>query len=321
MNIFYLFSLLILLFVAELIYFRIAAYFNITDSPNNRSSHTEVTLRGGGIIFSLALLLSPVYTGGQYIYFLTGLALISFISFLDDLKPVSSKWRILAHLVGVTMMFIDLRLFDFELYWGLAALFFVIGSINAINFMDGINGITGSYSLVTLGSLYFINTYLSFTSPGLILTAILAVLVFNFFNFRTKAICFAGDVGSIGMAFILLFFILQLIIKTENLNYVLLILIYGLDTVTTIALRLIRKENIFEAHRSHFYQYLTNEKKMPHLVVASLYAIVQMGINAILFLYTPNNTWDLILWLFCTMLFFIFLRFLIEGREKLIGRC
>lgn len=310
----------ILLFIAELLYFRIASTFNIIDRPNHRSSHTKIVLRGGGIIFSISLLLYPLYFGFQYSYFLIGLALIAFISFLDDVKPVSNKLRILFHLIGVTLMFYQLGLFELSIYWIVLALIFVIGSINAINFMDGINGITGSYALITLGTLYYINAYfINFTDANFLVTSIISVIVFNFFNFRKEAKCFAGDVGSVSIAFIILFFLLQLIIKTEDFNYLLLLLLYGLDTVTTIFFRLIRKENIFDAHRSHFYQYWANERKKPHLMVSLIYALTQLIINTLIVLSSPNSTIILCLSLLLSTIVFVGIRFFVEGSAKLLG--
>jgi UDP-GlcNAc:undecaprenyl-phosphate GlcNAc-1-phosphate transferase len=164
--------------------------------------------------------------------------LISAISFIDDIKTIGNGIRISIHLVAVALLFYQLNMYNLPLYWIVIGLVVAIGTINAINFMDGINGITGSYGLITLASLYYINLFIvNFTSADFLLIAILSVLVFNFFNFRAKAKCFAGDVGSISLAFIILFFLLQLIIKTNNFNYILLLLIYGLDTATTILFR------------------------------------------------------------------------------------
>lgn len=311
---------LVLLFILELLYFRIADHFNIIDKPNHRSSHTAITLRGGGIIFSLALLLYPLWFGLQYEYFLMGLFAIAFISFMDDMKPVSNKVRIVFHLLGVALMFYQLGLFELPFYWTILALILVIGSINAINFMDGINGITGLYALVTLLTLYFINlNVIEFVNPSFILVAILSVIVFNFFNFRTRAKCFAGDVGSVSIAFIVMFFILALIIKTENFSYLLLLLVYGLDTVTTIVFRLMRKENIFEAHRSHFYQYWANERKYSHLLVSGIYGIGQLLFNLILIYVLPYSILNIILVLLVSVIIFTLLRFMTEGKERLLG--
>lgn len=314
---------LVTLFVTvliELLYFKLAEKLNIIDKPNHRSSHTIVTIRGGGIIFALALILYPIYFGTGYRYFLLGLFAVAAISFADDIKPVSSTIRILFHIFAVSLMFFQLGLFNFPIYWVILAFFLVIASINAINFMDGINGITGSYSFITLSTLLYINCYVTkFVVPSFLMVTIIAVLVFNFFNFRLKAKCFAGDVGSVSIAFIILFFMLELIIKTENLTYLLLLLLYGLDTASTIGFRIIRKEKISEPHRSHFYQFLANEKNIPHILVSSIYAIVQLGINLILIIFIPSSVLILLLSLLCSGVIFIVLRFSLEGSSKLLG--
>jgi UDP-N-acetylmuramyl pentapeptide phosphotransferase/UDP-N-acetylglucosamine-1-phosphate transferase len=143
--------------------------------------------------------------------------------------------------------------------------------------MDGINGITGLYTLVVLLSLGYINQYIQpFVDINFILYPIVASLVFLFFNFRKEAKCFAGDVGSIAIAFWLVYLILMLIIKTNSIIWILLLAVYGTDTVCTIMHRLYLRENIFEAHRHHFYQILSNDYKIDHRVVASFYAILQM---------------------------------------------
>jgi UDP-GlcNAc:undecaprenyl-phosphate GlcNAc-1-phosphate transferase len=308
------------LFALELIYFKIANHYNIIDHPNHRSSHTDVTIRGGGIIFSISLLLGAAYFGFEYGYFLIGLLLISVISFIDDIKPVSRRIRILSHLVAVALLFYQLGLFSDAVYLIFLSLFFVIGSINAINFMDGINGITGGYSFITLLTLYCINKYvLLFTNEIYLILPLIAVMVFNFFNFRIKAKCFAGDVGSVSIAFIILFFLLQLIIKTHNLNYILLLLVYGLDATITLLLRIYRKEKVVEPHRSHFYQFLVNEKGLSHLLVATLYTIVQGVINIVLITVAPTSILSLILSLAIGAIVFILVRLGLEGPQKLFN--
>jgi UDP-GlcNAc:undecaprenyl-phosphate GlcNAc-1-phosphate transferase len=319
MHIVILFIFLLILFALELVYFKIADKYNIIDHPNHRSSHTKLTIRGGGIIFAIALLLSPIYLGWCFNYFLIGLFLISAISFIDDIKTIGNSIRISIHLVAVALLFYQLNMYNLPLYWIVIGLVVAIGTINAINFMDGINGITGSYGLVTLASLYYINLFIvNFTYSDFLLIAILSVFVFNFFNFRTKAKCFAGDVGSISLAFIILFFLLQLIIKTNNLNYILLLLIYGLDTATTILFRIIKKEKISEAHRSHFYQFLVNEKKLPHLVVAAIYAVTQGLLNIVLIVFLPTTIYTLLLLIAVSAVLFICIRLITEGPARLL---
>ncbi|KQN34082.1 UDP-GlcNAc--UDP-phosphate GlcNAc-1-phosphate transferase [Pedobacter sp. Leaf41] len=310
--------ILVALLALELGYFQIADRFNIIDKPNHRSSHTSVTIRGGGIIFSLAAMISFFCFGFAFPYFMLGLVLISLISFLDDIFTLNNKVRLSIHLIAVLLMFYQWGLFGLAWYWIPFALIFVIGTINAYNFMDGINGITGGYSLMAVATLYYINEkVISFTSSNLLITIALSLLVFNFFNFRKKAKCFAGDVGSVSIAFIIVFLIGQLIIQTENFNYILLLLFYGLDAVSTIAFRLIRKENIFEAHRSHFYQYLANQLKWNHLIVSGLYMLIQLLINLLLIFLVGNHLWSALLLLGASGFLFLTVRFATEGKERL----
>ena len=308
---------IIVFIVIEMGYFQLAKHFHITDHPNDRSSHTLVTIRGGGIIFPIAIFIQFPIFGFQNLWFVAGLVLISLISFIDDVKTVANRTRLLFHLVAVAMLFYQLQVFELQWYLISLAFFFVIGTINAVNFMDGINGITGGYGLITLISLLYINQTAEFTGSNLILCAIMAVLVFNFFNFRKKAKCFAGDVGSVSLAFILVFFLLQLIISTQNISYIILLLVYGLDVVSTIMFRLIRKENVFEAHRTHFYQFLVNEKKMPHLAVAILYSLLQLGINFCLIRFPFSSLTYLVVTLLILGMFIVILRFVFEGYRRL----
>lgn len=313
--------LLLCLFVLELVYFKLADHFNIIDKPNHRSSHTSITIRGGGIIFAIGAILFFLFFGFQYPFFIAGLFSIALISLLDDIHTLNNKVRLSIHLISVLLLFYQWDLFAMPWYWIVIALIFVIGTINAYNFMDGINGITGSYSFLAIVTLYCINSYITpFTSSALLITIGLSLLVFNFFNFRKKAKCFAGDVGSISIAFIIIFLIGQLILKTYNFSYILLLLVYGLDAVVTIGFRVLRRENIFEAHRSHFYQYLSNELKWPHLVVSSVYFGVQAVINLlIIFVVKDSIVLSLTLILICATLF-LFIRFSIEGKAKLLSK-
>lgn len=313
--------LLIALFILELVYFKIASHFNIIDKPNERSSHSEITLRGGGIIFCLAVLIFYLLSGFQYHFFTLGLFLISLISFLDDVVPLSSKIRLAAQFIVVLLLFYQWQVFNLSWFWLIVFCIYIIGTINAYNFMDGINGITGSYNLITILSLFYINNQIvEFTSNDLLIIVGLSLLVFNFFNFRKKAKCFAGDVGSISMVFIIVFLIGQLVLKTQNFAYILLTIIYVLDTTVTIFFRAVSGENILQAHRDHFYQFLANEKKWPHLVVASLYCVLQLVINLTVIFVIKDSFGLLISSVLIMYFLFILIRFLTEGKERLIKR-
>ena len=267
---------LVLLFLAELFYFKLANKFNIIDKPNERSSHRKVTLRGGGIIFYFGALVYFLANHWEYPWFIVALTLITFISFVDDIRSTSQSLRLVFHFAAMVLMFYQWDLFSLSWWWIIVALIICTGIINAYNFMDGINGITGGYSLVILVTLAYINAKIvPFTEPALINTVLCSVLVFCFFNFRKKAKCFAGDVGSVSIAFILLFLIGRLIIKTEDFSWIILLSVYGVDTVLTIIHRLILHENIGLPHRKHMYQLMANELKMSHVMVSFIYMVVQ----------------------------------------------
>jgi len=278
--------LLVALFVIQLLYFKLADKFNIIDKPNERSSHTKITLRGGGIIFYAGVLLYFLLSGFQYVWFFTGLTLIAFVSFADDIKPRSSKLRLLVHFFAMFLMFYQWDLFAFPWYFVLIALIVCTGIINAYNFMDGINGMIGGYSLMLMAVFWYINNYqIHFMDNDLIVFTALALIVFNFFNFRKKAKCFAGDVGAISIAFIVLFLLGLLIIKTNDFSYIVLLAVYGVDSVLTIMHRLLLKENIFDAHRKHAYQIMANELKINHIAVSFIYAVLQIFIAVGLFVF------------------------------------
>ena len=161
--------------------------------------------------------------------------------------------------------------------------------------MDGINGITGGYSLVILAALAYINKeVITFVEADFIYTVICSVLVFCFFNFRKKAKCFAGDVGSVGIAFILLFLIGRLIIGTGDFSWIVLLSVYGVDSVLTIIHRLMLHENIGLPHRKHLYQIMANELKIPHVMVSSIYMVVQAIIVVGYIMYMDYGYWYLI---------------------------
>jgi len=279
----------IVLIILELLYFKIADRFNIIDKPNERSSHSTITLRGGGIIFYFGALIFFILSGFQYPWFFLGLTLMTAVSFLDDVFTLSNKIRLLIHFSSVLLMTYQLDLFNMPWYYLLITFIIVVGVINAYNFMDGINGITACYSLAIGVLLMIVNDKIHYIEQDLLIYSLMGVLVFAFFNFRTKAKCFAGDVGAVAIAFILLFALGALIIKTGNVIYILFLSIYGIDAVWTIVRRLIKKENIFEAHRSHLYQFLGNEAKANKLVVSFCYGLIQFLIGLLVIQFSDQN--------------------------------
>lgn len=300
MSIFLIYGIILLILLAlELAYFKIADKFNIIDKPNERSSHSTIVLRGGGIIFLLGAwvwAISQMINGEGlmindcYPFFLIGLTIVAGVSFIDDICSLPDSVRLVVQFVAMGLMFYQLGMFTADMWWMiLPALIVCVGATNIINFMDGINGITGGYSLAVLIPLALINGERLMINESLVVVTILSVLVFCIFNFRPrgKAKCFAGDVGSIGIAFILLFLIGKVIIATGDVTYLIFLLVYGVDGCLTICHRIMLHENLGEAHRKHAYQLMANELKMSHVTVSLIY----MGLQLVVSLGFIGMTW------------------------------
>lgn len=314
MNIYLTYTLIAALLVAAtLIYFRIADRFNIIDKPNERSSHSKVVLRGGGIIFTLGLWIWSAFFGFQYPWLLAAVTLAAGVSFVDDIHSLPDSVRLVIQFVAMGMMFWQLGLIQPSLWWAvILALIVCVGATNIYNFMDGINGITAGYSLAVLVPLLLVNRSFAslrmteelvsgmpdlvghdggvFVRESLIVVTVLAVLVFSWFNFRPrgKAKCFAGDVGSVGIAFILLFMIGALIMKTGDITWLMFLVVYGVDGVMTILHRIMLHENLGEAHRKHAYQLMANELGMSHVTVSLIYMAMQLVISLVMIYLIPN---------------------------------
>ena len=291
----------VLLLVAELVYFRIADKCNIIDKPNQRSSHTTIVLRGGGIIFMIGAWVWSLFFGFHYPWFLAGLTLVAGVSFVDDIHSLPDSVRLVAQFAAAAMAFYQLDILHWSMWWiVLVALIVYVGATNVINFMDGINGITAGYALAVLmplglvtmnGTFIVMNDHELSINFSLIMSVIIAAVVFCIFNFRPKgkAKCFAGDVGSIGIAFIMLFLLGNVIIKTEDITWLIFLLVYGVDGCLTIIHRIMLHENLGEAHRKHAYQIMANELKIGHVKVTLLYMAIQL-IVSLGFIYLCPNT-------------------------------
>ena len=303
----------VILLAAELVYFRIADKCNIIDKPNERSSHSTIVLRGGGIIFAFSILAWMVMqmvfgewdTVNGYLPFIIGLVLICGVSFWDDIHSLPDSVRLVTQFTAMGLaawcIINGSRLMVLDWYWlvliGIAALFVFVGATNIINFMDGINGITAGYALAVIVPLLMLDVrskmeeVVGFIEPSYLVVAIIGVLMFSIFNFRPKgkAKCFAGDVGSIGIAFIMLFALGKLIMQTGDITYLVFLLVYGVDGCCTIIHRIMLHENLGEAHRKHAYQLMANELKIGHVKISLLYMAMQLAVS-LGFVYLCPNT-------------------------------
>ncbi|ARV06352.1 hypothetical protein BTO04_06395 [Polaribacter sp. SA4-10] len=272
----------IILAVLSFLYLKLAIKFKIIDKPNERSSHTKITVRGGGIIFPIAILLFFFFNDYQYTYFVLGVFLISVISFLDDMYTLTSKVRFPFQLLAVVLV-----LYQVGVPIEALSLFYLIlgiGTINLFNFMDGVNGITGLYSIAVLFVFYFINLNEEIINPDLIVYSLISLIVFGFYNFRKKAIFFAGDIGSVALGVLVFFIGLYFAVVLKSPLIILAIIVYGADGGNTLLYRIFyTNESVFDAHRHHIYQKLVDIKKMSHLKVSLIYTIIQLLMNAILY--------------------------------------
>lgn len=278
-----------ILMAAELLYFKIADRFNIIDRPNMRSSHTSITLRGGGVVFLFGAWGYAAFFGVTYPWFLTGLTLVGIVSFVDDVHSLPDSVRLVVQFAAMFLMFYQFGILNWNDWWIVCiALIVCVGITNAYNFMDGINGITGAYSLAVMLPLLYLNESVGFIAMPFLVVITLSILVFLFFNFRKKAKCFAGDVGSISMAFIVVFALGLLILQTRDFSFIVFLAVYGVDAVLTIVHRIMLHENLGEAHRKHAYQLMANELKLSHLKVSAAYMLVQLAVSAGL-IFIPIN--------------------------------
>ena len=275
------------------VYFKIADKNSIIDKPNERSSHATVTIRGAGVIFPVMAALFLMTSGFQYPWFVLGMVTMGVLGFIDDLKNLSARVRTIIQLLALSTMFYEVGVFALPILVIVALYIFVTGLINAYNFMDGINGITGLYTLSILIPVLFANNsfHIHFISNELLMVMIGACLVFLFFNLRKKAMCFLGDAGSVSIALLIAFIILSLSIHFEAWYFFVLMSVYGVDSILTIAHRLLRRERIFEAHRFHLYQLLANEEKWSHASVSVMYASIQLVANFSLWLLPETYRW------------------------------
>jgi len=306
----------LLLIVTELGYFHLADKYNIIDKPTQRGSHTHTVLRGGGIIFPLASIAHVCLFGNLQPWFLLGLVLISIISFWDDIHSLPDSVRLIVQAIAILLLCFQYSIGAAFVWWIIPlALFVGVGISNVFNFMDGINGMMAGYSLIVLLSLLSINTQTPFIDQSFILTTIIADIIFCFFNFRPrgKAKCFAGDIGAVSMAYIIMFIIGKLILHTEDITWLILLVLFGVDACLTILHRIQLRENLGQAHRKHLYQLMANELHISHPLVSGIYMLIQALISSVFIFLIPNTVVAHWVFLLCivillTIIYWLFMK-------------
>lgn len=288
---------------------RVLAHCGIVDRPNARSSHSQPTVRGGGVAILLAVVLASAMAAngqGKVAVLTTMLAaacILGVLSFADDLQSLRPSVRFGAHALAALAVL-------FALGWpalgvgltanhlitlpsilsALVAFLWIAGYTNAFNFMDGINGIAASQAALTgLGTaaIYRVSTGSGDGWPAVLALAISgAALGFLPYNFP-RARMFMGDVGSAPLGFLLASLTLWTAQKAGwelLLPLALLHANFVLDTGLTLGRRILRGERWYEAHRDHFYQRLIRAGKS-HTFVTGWEMALQGGVLLMMLLY------------------------------------
>ncbi|MGN5755599.1 MraY family glycosyltransferase [Acinetobacter calcoaceticus] len=265
---------------------------NIIDNPNERSSHTVPTPRGGGvsIVITFLLVLVGLMISHQ-LQLTTGLILVAaglgvaVLGFLDDHGHINSMLRLAIHFLiaigAVSFLggFSDVTLFNGSLHLGwfanIIAILFLVWLLNLYNFMDGINGIASVEAITTLLSLAFIYLLLD-TQLSSELLFIFAASVFGFvlWNFP-KARIFMGDAGS-GFLGLILGILALISLKTDPALFCAWIICLGVfivDATFTLIRRVINGHKMYDAHRSHAYQYASRKYNSHTTVTISVLLI------------------------------------------------
>lgn len=277
--------LVFILFVGIQGYFRIAMRCGITDHSLDSFRNQHLVIRGAGIIFPLSVFTWWVYFQPPADYFLLALFLVTIVSFVDDIVTVAPQIRLAVHFVAAVILFHSWPVLEtHHIFLAILVYLSIAAWLNAFNFMDGINGLAGLYSIVAFASFLLINRDLVLFDNRLLCSVLMATLLFTFYNFRGQARCFAGDVGSISMALILAYVMLYLLIRTEHIPFLLFFLLFALDVFYTLIHRLLRRENIFEPHRFHVYQLLTYSLHISPLKVSAGIAMLQLMLNVLVWL-------------------------------------
>lgn len=304
----------IVLMLLEWAYLPVARRLEIGNKVTYRSSHKYFVITGGGFIFLVALLIYYIaYSPGPMTLMtrvVIGATALGIISFADDVHDVPPLWRLLVQTIVVAYTFSDLCTGP-NLHVFIVIVVCGVGLINAYNFMDGINGMLAGYTLVVLGSLYWAYSTVPYWGSNapmqLIIMLAIAVAVFAFFNMRSNALCFCGDVGAIVMGFLITYLIIWLVLNNNQPQVMVFVMVYVVDAGLTVVQRLFLGENILTPHRRHVYQVLVNQWGLPHWRIALVYAGVQAVINAVYFAIDRPYRWLYVLLVAITLIAIYFL--------------
>ncbi len=283
----------------------------IFDIPNERSSHTEPTPRGGGLVI---FLVCGAIFGAYCLFFevpniwgyFAGAIIVAFVSWLDDLYEVSVIWRFAAHSLAALVVIWNYGFWDKvyipfagEIHLGvfgiIAAFFWIVWLINAYNFMDGIDGIAGAQAVAAGIGWFAVGIILNINTVGFYgIIVALSAMAFLLHNWQPAKV-FMGDVGSafLGFTFAVLPFMAlpEVSVKDRNLLpliAIVLVSVFVFDSIWTLLKRLFKGEKIWKPHREHIYQKLVISG-FSHQKVTILYFVISLISNGLLILWLNNH--------------------------------
>lgn len=290
-------------------YFPFAEKKGMLAGVNHRSSHTKPVVTGAGFIFYISYIfyiISSILLD-DYIPWpiFIGITMLAIISFIDDLKEVWFLIRLVIQLLATCLMLyqvylnftLDLLAFNasFLIIIAIVALVFSVGFVNLYNFMDGLNGMMGGITISALVVFWLIDVFVvNFIDDSLIYFTLLPTLLFMFCNARKQPLCFAGDVGSVVLGFVVVYMLICLLVETSNMVYAFVFVSVYVEAGMTVIQRLFAGQNIFKPHRIHLFQLLCNEYKHSHLVVSGLYALNQLVFGSVIVVLNFYKVGDLV---------------------------
>ncbi|HNZ11065.1 MAG TPA: glycosyltransferase family 4 protein [Smithellaceae bacterium] len=308
---------------------------HLLDTPNERSSHTEPTPRGGGVGILAAFIVAGL-TLRIPTTFLFAAVFVSAVSFYGDYFRLSVKFRFLAQLLAALVFLFPIlpalsahyaaSTFGFSPFFFFLILLlivvFIIGTANFYNFMDGINGIAGLSGAIAFGllgayTLYYAPLYGYREQMSLLSVCIaLACLGYLPFNFP-RARVFMGDVGSILLGFVFAGLVVMLARNYQEMAcFAALLFPFYADELTTMAVRIQDRENLVQSHRRHLYQLLVNEAGVAHGKVTLIYGATQLAVGAGALFFNAYGTRPVVLFLTACFIAFGLVSLLVRGQLK-----
>ncbi|HRS83045.1 MAG TPA: glycosyltransferase family 4 protein [Smithellaceae bacterium] len=308
---------------------------HLLDAPNERSSHTEPTPRGGGVGILAAFIVAGL-TLRIPTTFLFAAVFVSAVSFYGDFFRLSVRFRFLAQLFAALVFLFPIlpalsahyaaSTFGFSpfLFFLILLLIvvFMIGTANFYNFMDGINGIAGLSGAIAFGllgayTLYYAPLY-GYREQMSLLSVCIALACMGYLPFNLpRARVFMGDVGSILLGFVFAALVIMLARNYQEMAcFAALLFPFYADELTTMAVRLQDRESLVQSHRRHLYQLLANEAGMAHWKVTLIYGVAQLAVGGGVLFLNAHGAQPVVLFLTACFIAFALVSLLIRGQIK-----